>query len=173
MRLCPPQVMKLLATIVALALSVRINSFATIDPGPGVEEPVVANIDAPADAPIQGGFEAPVDEPPVVEPGPQCVDGYLQVTCPDPGPVNWCDGVTCASYQYCCHDTTFGLCQDRELCCVDGYVERTCPADLPWLDTPEGPVDLCAGVRCRDAGAYCCPLTGLCVQSDTVVRVRC
>ena len=57
--------MKLLATIVALALSVRINSFATIDPGPGVEEPVVANIDAPADAPIQGGFEAPVDEPPV------------------------------------------------------------------------------------------------------------
>ena len=41
--------MKLLSTIVALALAIRVDSFAAIDP---------------------------VD--PVVDPGPQCVDGFLE-----------------------------------------------------------------------------------------------
>jgi hypothetical protein len=49
MRRCPPQVMKLLSTIVAFALSIRVDAFAAIDP---------------------------VD--PVVDPGPKCVDGFLE-----------------------------------------------------------------------------------------------
>ena len=138
--------MKLLSTIVALALSIRVDSFAAMEPAEGpVEEPVVANLEASVDAPIQGGFEAPVDEPieAPVDLGPQCVDGYLEVTCPDPQlSVDYCTGVTCSPDQYCCHETTYGLCMDREPC-----------------------VDLCEGVRCRIAGHSCCPLTGLCAET--------
>ena len=106
--------MKLLSTIVALALAIQVDSFAATDP---VEEPVEAPIVEPE----------PVDEPvdaPVVDPGPPCVDGFLEVTCPPPGDLSGnqdlCDGVTCnlngGVAQWCCSEITFGLCQDRPTC---------------------------------------------------------
>ena len=103
-RRCPPQVMKLLSTIVAFALSIRVDAFAAIDP---------------------------VD--PVVDPGPKCVDGFLEgVTqratvppqpgiCPPeslveangtPGP-GLCGNVQCRGKLCCSLD---GLCAEKIPC---------------------------------------------------------
>ncbi len=66
--------MKLLSTIVALALAIRVDSFAAIEP-----------------------------EEPVVDPGPPCVDGFLEDTCLWSSEPNGaiCVGVQCRALSCC------------------------------------------------------------------------
>ena len=106
-RRTPQVIMKLLSTILALALSIGVvDSFASVDPVDPVD-PV---------PPCEGGYIAASSQcPGAPEEGPSGI--CSGVRCPGPeDKFGLCTAITCTTETYCCSDITFGICQPRTPC---------------------------------------------------------